>query len=160
MVPGMRILLALLFYLVASAARAASPAYPCPTFVAGWALSGTGPITTISWDPISQQMYFVWNYTFVSDYYPVPNSSVMQTFSSTPQANWVQTFNYIIAPSYHAVLLKEKDNCPVLQDGYYLSQCPLADENEVLILAAETGAELIAENPICVASPGGFVWVD
>lgn len=113
----MRLFLVLLFCLVASAARAASPAYPCPTFVPGWALSSTGPITTISWDSVSQQMYFVWNYNLVSDYYPVPNSSVMQTFSSTPPSKWVQTFNYIIAPAYHAVLLKEKDNCPVLQES-------------------------------------------
>lgn len=56
----MRILFAFLFFLATVAARAASPTYPCPTFVAGWALSGPGPITSISWDPISQQMYFVW----------------------------------------------------------------------------------------------------
>ena len=163
----MRLLLAFLFCFVVAAARAASPAYPCPTFVAGWALSGLGPITTISWDSISQQMYFVWkpglppNATTVTDYYPVPNSSVMQTFSSTPQANWVQTFNYLIAPSYHAVLLKESDNCPVLQESYPVI-CLLLDEDGLSQLITETtNAILTTDNPFCPSlSPGGFIWVN
>ena len=197
----MRLLLAFLFCFVVAAARAASPAYPCPTFVAGWALSGLGPITTISWDSISQQMYFVWTNVpiaetlycpledenkiallvtegtdlamrsenpactvttpknIVTDYYPAPNSSTMQTFSSTPQANWVQTFNYVIAPYYHAVLLKESDNCPVLQENY-LFVCNLEAENGYQPLATEMNVVLFTEGPTCSTAPGGFVWVN
>jgi hypothetical protein len=195
----MRILFALLFCLATVAARAASPAYPCPSFVAGWALSGPGPITSISWDSISQQMYFVWTntpvietlycplenenkttllvtegapislrsenpactatllYNIVSDYYPVPNSSTMQAFSQSK--NWVQTFNYTIAPSYHAVLLKEKDNCPVFQENFSFV-CNLEIENGYQPLATETNAVLFTENPTCSTMPGSFVWVN
>ena len=165
----MRIPLAILLAMTVTAARAGAPG-PCPSFHAGWALSGSGPITGILWDQFTQQMYVLWTNTpvtetlycpiededkitllvtegtpislrsenpactaslrknVVSDYYPVPDSSVMQTFSQTPQANWVQTFNYLIAPRYEAILLQDVNNCPILQDSS--------------------------------AGPGGFIWVD
>jgi hypothetical protein len=190
--------LAFLFCLAATAARAVSPGYPCPSFVAGWSLSGPGPITSISWDQQSQQMYFVWSnvvtpstficalgdenkvqplaletgvpirsetnvctgvapQSFVADYYPVASSSVMQTFSQSN--NWTQTFDYLIKPSYHAVLLKEVDNCPVLQESYPIP-CWLEDENGLFALASQTGSLLLAESYACVSAPGGFVWVN
>lgn len=110
----MRILLTLLFCFAVTEARAGNPG-PCPSFHAGWALSGPGPITGILWDQYTQQMYFIWNNSFVSDYWPVANSSVMQTFSQSK--NWVQTFNTLIAPRYEAILLQEANNCPVLQES-------------------------------------------
>ncbi len=157
--PGraVRIPLALLLAMTVAAARAGAPG-PCPSFHAGWALSGSGPITGILWDQFTQQMYFIWtnapvNETLycpletqnalmlvtegtpkalrsdnpactvltlknvVTDYYPVPDVSTIQTFSQTPQANWVQTFNYLVAPRYEAVWLQEVNNCPVLQES-------------------------------------------
>lgn len=196
----MRILFAFLFFLATVAARAASPTYPCPTFVAGWALSGPGPITSISWDSISQQMYFVWTNTpvtetlycplenenkttllvtegapvslrsenpacttqllknFVSDYYPITSPSAIQAFSQA-QANWVQIFNNTIAPAFHAVLLKEKDNCPVFQESF-LFVCNLEAENGYQPLATEANMVLFTENPVCSTVSGSVVWVN
>jgi hypothetical protein len=157
-----RILLTILFVLFATAARAGSPG-PCPSFHAGWALSSPGSITNILWDQYTQQMYFIWNTglppntTTVSDYYPVANSSVMQSFSQSK--NWVQTFNTLIAPTYKAVLLQEINNCPALQDAYTFV-CPLENENGVQELAAENGAVLITENAACATVPGSYVWVN
>lgn len=158
----MRTTAALLFCLAATAARAGNPG-PCPSFHAGWALSGPGPITNIMWDQYTQQMYFIWNTglppntTTVTDYYPVPNSSVMQTFSQSK--NWVQTFGYLIAPSYHAILLQEVNNCPVLQENWSFV-CDLAIETTPQVIATETGVVLVTENPACSTVPGSFVWVN
>jgi hypothetical protein len=195
----MRALLVLLLSCVITAARAGAPG-PCPSFTAGWALSGSGPITGILWDQSTKQMYFIWTNTpvletlycpletqnavmlvtegtplglrsenpactvtlrknVVSDYYPVPDSSVMQTFSQTPQANWVQTFNYLIAPRYEAILLQDVNNCPVLQETSSFV-CNLEDENGTQPIATEANAVLFTENPVCSSVPGGFVWVD
>lgn len=157
----MRSLLVLLLILAATGARAGPG--PCPSFQAGWALTGPGPITSISWDQQSQQMYFVWNTglppntTTVSDYYPVANSSVMQTFSQSK--NWVQTFDYLIKPTYHAVLLQESNNCPILQESYSIP-CYLEDENGKQALVSESGAVLLAEPFACSNGPGSFIWVN
>lgn len=152
----------LFFCLLTTAAHAGNPG-PCPSFHAGWALSGPGPITNILWDQFTQQMYFIWqggqplNTTTVSDYYPVPNSSVMQTFSQSK--NWVQTFDYLIKPTYRAILLQEQNNCPVLQDSYSFV-CDLGIETTPQVVATESGVVLITENPACIAVPGSFVWVN
>lgn len=194
----MRALLAIVFCLFAAVARAGNPG-PCPSFHAGWTLSGPGPITNILWDQYTQQMYFIWantqistllicpladedgqqwlasesglilitetptcpstvTETFVSDYYPVPSSSVMQTFSQSK--NWVQTFKTLIQPFYHAVLLQETNNCPVLQENYAFV-CYLSMENWTQVFATENGKNLLTtENPVCATTPGSFVWVN
>lgn len=158
----MKSIFVLLFFFAATAARAGAPG-PCPSFHAGWSLSGPGPITGILWDQFTQQMYFIWNTglppntTTVTDYYPVADSSVMQSFSQSK--NWVQTFGYLIASRYEAVLLQEVNNCPVLQDSFSFI-CDLENENGVQTLATETDVVLITENPACTVEPGSFVWVN
>lgn len=194
----MRTLLALLLCLVSVAARAAPPAYPCPSFHAGVALTGPGPITNVMWDQYTQQLYIIWINTqvstlvtcpladqngaqvlatetnlalasenpvcrgvslenFASDYYPVPSSSVMQNFSQSK--NWVQTFNTVVAPRYHAVELKEVDNCPVLQENFSFP-CDLSVETGDQILATQTSIPLFTENPVCTTVPGSYIWVN
>lgn len=161
MVSWLKIGLAFIFCLLPAVARAATPAYPCPTFITGWALSGSGPITDILWSGTQQQLYFIWNHTLASDYYPVPSYSVIQAFSQTPHSNWVQTFNYLVAPSYRAILLQEKTNCPVLQESGSSVLCNLETEDGAFLLATETGILISTENPACPSdSPGGFIWVN
>ena len=192
----MRVLLAILLSCIITAAHAGNPG-PCPSFHAGWALSGAGPITGILWDQYTKQMYFIWSgmptsvycvlYNqdltralatetgvplrtdnpfcptttgpFVSDYYPVADFSVMQAFSQTPQQNWVQTFNFLIAPRYHAILLQDVDNCPVLQE-FFSFVCNLEAENGTQPIATEANVALFTEGPTCSTTPGGFVWVN
>ena len=110
----MRVLLAALIWLgLSCAARAGNPG-PCPSFTAGWALSGPGPITGVLLDTTTSLMYMIWNNTFVTAYYPVP-LSVMQVFSQSQ--NWVQTYQTYVLPRYEALLLQQTNNCPVLQES-------------------------------------------
>lgn len=158
----MKTILTLILCFAATAARAGAPG-PCPSFHAGWSLSGPGPITGILWDQFTQQMYFIWNTglppntTTVTDYYPVADSSVMQSFSQSK--NWVQTFGYLIAPRYEAMLLQEVNNCPVLQDSFSFI-CDLGIETTPQVIATETDIVLTTEDPACSVTPGSFVWVN
>lgn len=107
------ILFALVWSLLPTPVRAGNPG-PCPSFTAGWAISGPPPITAILYDQSTSQMEFVQNNTMVSVYYPVP-ISLMQTF--TQSRNWVRTFNSYVAGRYEAILIQERNNCPVLQEN-------------------------------------------
>lgn len=91
--------------------------FPCPSFTAGWTVSGPGPITSVAYDQQSQILSVIWHSTQPSQYYPVP-ISVMQAFNGSQ--NLLATFNAYVAPRYHAIWLQEKSNCPVLQElgGY------------------------------------------
>jgi hypothetical protein len=105
--------IALVLPLLSPVADLHRPAYPCPEFQAGWAIGGSGPITSVMYDETSLLMTIIWHYNFVTVYYPVPRS-VMQTFSQS--SNFVQTYNSYMG-SYEALLIKEVDNCPVLQEN-------------------------------------------
>lgn len=96
------------------AAPAQAQYFPCPSFQAGWTVSGPGPITSVAYDQQSQILSVIWYSTQPSQYYPVP-ISVMQAFNGSE--NLLATFNAYVAPRYQAILLQEKSNCPVLQEG-------------------------------------------
>lgn len=152
----MRFLAAIAFCFLVTAARAASPAYPCPSFVAGWALSGPPPITGVLYETTSQQFEMIWNYSFPTLYWPVPTST-MQTFSSSK--NWQQTFQYSVAPAYEAVFLQETYNCPVLQETPEVS-CYLSAESGADLLS-QAALLLLTENGLCPnPKPAGFIWVN
>ena len=102
--------LATLLLLLASPA-AAAPFEPCPSITVGWALQYPPPITAVLYGQNGEVLYIVWNYTAVSAYPNVP-LSVMQAFSSSK--NPVQVYDTLVVPSYHPLLLTEKDNCPLL----------------------------------------------
>lgn len=151
----MRLLLVLVVACFTTAARAGNPG-PCPSFTAGWSLSGPPPITGILLDTTTSQLEMIWNASFISVYWPVP-LSVMQTFSQSK--NWQQTFQYLVAPSYEAILLQETNNCPILQEIPVIS-CYLTTETSS-DLATESVLLLITENGFCVdPSAGGFMWVN
>ena len=176
------LLLALFAWPAAALPVASQLAAPCPTFVAGWGkqwpASCITAVTAVTYDETSLLMYIIWNNTFSSAYYPVP-LSVMQTFSSS--SNPSQVYNTIVKPSYHAILLEEKDNCPVLQQTYntYLTLtqpivlaqngCPIlqepAGQNDsnarsfILLSPIKTYQQVLKSCPVS-NSPGGYIWVD
>lgn len=113
----MRIALTLFFVLLPSIALA--QAFPCPSFTAGWAFTYVGqPITSVAYDQTTSLLYVVWGNTNATAFYPVP-LSVIQTFSRSTNA--LATYNSYVANSYHALLLAQKNNCPILQEtGAYI----------------------------------------
>ena len=109
---------ALLLFLAAGAARGAAPAGPCPYMTLGWAQQYTGgAITSVSWSGDSQTLFVVFGYAQVSAFAGVPYS-VAQSFASvrTP-AQVAQLYTLQVVPRYHAMLLAEKTNCPILNEA-------------------------------------------
>jgi hypothetical protein len=115
---GKFLLVAMIRFSLITLLLAASPAqaqyFPCPSFTAGWTVSGPGPITSVGYDQQTQILSVVWYSTQPTQYYPVP-ISVIQAFNGSH--NLLATFNAYVAPTYHPIWLQEKSNCPVLQDG-------------------------------------------
>ena len=100
------------------AAPASAQVAPCPSFTAGWAVSGPGPITSVAYDQQSQILSVIWNNVQPTQYYPVP-ISVMYAFTNS--RDLLATFNTLVAPRYWAILLQDKTNCPVVQEnGSYI----------------------------------------
>lgn len=118
---AVRILASLLSLLWSSVAMA--NAYPCPSITAGWSIQNPGPLTSATYDETSLLFYTIWYYTIPSAFYPVP-TSVMQVMSSASDPS--QTYYSYLLPSYGVLLLKEVDNCPVLQEngGYIWNEQP------------------------------------
>ncbi len=108
----MRALLAT--FLILAETPAGAQYFPCPSFTAGWSVSGSPPITSVAYDQQTQILSVVWYSTQASQYYPVP-ISVMQAFRGS--TNLLATFNAYVTPSYHPIWLQEGSNCPVLQEG-------------------------------------------
>ena len=114
----MKLLAALLLALSMLAAPAAAQVSPCPSFTAGWAVSGTGPITSVAYDQQTQILSVIWYNTQATQYYPVPISVI---YAFTNSRNLLATFNTLVAPRYGAILLQDKINCPAVQeDGSYI----------------------------------------
>lgn len=114
----MKLLAALLLALSMLAAPAAAQVSPCPSFTAGWAVSGTGPITSVAYDQQTQILSVIWYNTQATQYYPVPISVI---YAFTNSRNLLATFNTLVAPRYGAILLQDKTNCPVTQEnGAYI----------------------------------------
>jgi hypothetical protein len=108
------VLKSVLIVLLLSCAPAQAQYFPCPSFTAGWAVSGPVPITSVAYDQQTQILSVVWYATQPTQYYPVP-LSVMQAFNGSH--NLLATFNAYVSGRYHPIWLQEKSNCPVLQDG-------------------------------------------
>jgi hypothetical protein len=108
----MRALLSLLLLAPAAAAHAA--AGPCPYMTLGWAQQYTGgAITSVAWSGDFQALFVVFGYTQVSAFAGVPYS-VAQAFASSKDPAQVYTLQ--VVPRYHAMLLAEKTNCPILNE--------------------------------------------
>jgi hypothetical protein len=100
-------------------ALAAAPFQPCPWVQSGWALPYQGyPITFVSYDQLTGLLYVIFNNTIPSAYSGVP-ISVAQAFAQT--RNPMPIYQSYVVPSYHALLLAEQTNCPMLnENGAYL----------------------------------------
>jgi hypothetical protein len=82
---------------------------PCPQTTSGWALQWSGPLSSASYDMGTQVLFL----TFA-------NGSIVQAFSNVP-LGIMQALSYTqnpsaiyygsIVPSYHQLLLTEKDHC-------------------------------------------------
>lgn len=112
----MRWFAALLLALFPSAALAQF--VPCPSITIGWAVSGPPPVTSVTYSQQDQVLYVVFNNTQASAFSGVP-TSIMQIFSQSK--NYYQTYLSYVQPVYHALLLQEKNNCPLLyENGAYI----------------------------------------
>ena len=115
----MRRLLASLLLLVLTNVAHAQPFQPCPFVTAGWSQSWTGHnITTALYDGNTALLYVIFFTTTATAYSNVPYS-VTQGFSraSNPDLYWQTS----VAPSYHAMLLAQTNNCPLLfENGAYI----------------------------------------
>jgi hypothetical protein len=110
----MRSLFAAILILAVSPAAAFSP---CPTMTAGWAQSYPGPITAVLYDESSLLLSVIWHNTIATTYSNVP-FSVISVFSRS--TNPVAVYDSYVVPSYHAILLSEKNNCPIIQENPFL----------------------------------------
>jgi hypothetical protein len=111
----MRAILVLVLILVATVARAA--AGPCPYMTLGWGQSYSGgAITSVSWSSDYLALFVVFNFTQVSAFTGV-SYSVPQAFmgAKTP-AQVAQVYTLQVLPRYHAMLLAEQTNCPILNE--------------------------------------------
>ena len=84
--------------------------FPCPASTGGWTIQWSGPITSASYDNVTQMLYIVWNYKIVQAFANVP-VGIQQalTYTTNPQ----QIYNNSIIPGYHLVMLSEKDHGPL-----------------------------------------------
>lgn len=105
--------------LLASLSAAVAQAFPCPQISFGWAQTWYGqPIASASYDSVSQLLYVIFTTQQVSAFSNVPFSA-WQTFSQAGSP--IGFYNCCIQPSYHALLLQNKNNCPLLYEtGAYI----------------------------------------
>lgn len=130
--------------LLAAPARAAPPAYPCPYMSLGWSQNwSTGPISSVAYTNDYQVLFVVFAYKTVSAYSDVP-ISVMQTFSQSRDPQ--QVYQTQVVPRYHALLLAESSNCPILVED--AQNCPLRNENGTILLS-QVNAALLNETEAC-----------
>jgi KTSC domain len=92
-------------------AALAQPYVPCPSVSAGWSYQFPPPLTSVQYDQSTLTLYVVFNYTTASAFANVP-FTVMQGFGQT--ASPVTLYTTLVVPYYHALLLQEGNNCPLL----------------------------------------------
>lgn len=114
----MRWLAALLVACAAFAAPArAAPATPCPHITIGWALQYPPPITAVLYGQDALILYVIFNSVVASAFSGVP-TSVMQLFSQSKNPSL--TYQTYVLGRYHAMLLFQANNCPLLfENGRY-----------------------------------------
>lgn len=112
----MRKILAALFLLCATSAFAQFR--PCPYFSAGWSKQfSNSPITSVLYDQQTLLMYVLFGQN-ASVFANVP-LGVMQGFMNT--SNALAYYDSFVVPSYHALLLSQTNNCPLLYEtGAYI----------------------------------------
>ena len=114
-----RFLAALISLVSLTFAAYAAPFQPCPYVTSGWSQSWTGfNVTTALYDGNSALLYVIFFTTTATAYSNVPYS-VAQGFSSSrnPDMYWQTS----VAPSYHALLLAQTNNCPLrFETGAYI----------------------------------------
>lgn len=85
---------------------------PCPSVTVGWSKQYSGsPITSVQYSQDQFLLYVIFNNATASAFSNVP-LSIMQGFSSTKDP--VSFYNSFVLPSYHAILLAQSNNCPLL----------------------------------------------
>jgi hypothetical protein len=112
--------LALLLALFASTpAAAVPPAEPCPSIDAGWTIQfpnqivSFSTISSVGYDQAAQMLY-VASGSVIMMFAGVP-FGVIQAFRATRDP--VALYNSAVLPSYHALFLFEKNNCPLHLEG-------------------------------------------
>ena len=116
----MRALAAILLLLMSAGAALAQLAQPCPYVTVGWSQQYQSPITSILYDQQHQLLYVIWNSTNANAFVGVPYS-VMQALSNGSMKNPVSYVTGYVIPSFHALLLAQTNNCPLLfEDGSYI----------------------------------------
>lgn len=116
----MRRALAILLLLLAGVPAKAQSTYPCPQISFGWATSFTGQaISSIAYDSFSQLLYVVFTPPHgVSAFANVP-LNIFNTFSQA--GNPGAFYTCCVQPNYHALLLNNANNCPLLfETGSYI----------------------------------------
>lgn len=89
---------------------AANAGFPCPQTTIGWALSWPGPLTSAAYDSASGLLFITFYGTRTQAFSNVP-LGIMQSLSYTQ--NPIAIYNSTLIPSYHQILLTEKDHCPL-----------------------------------------------
>jgi hypothetical protein len=106
----MRVIAILLLLLIAQPAFAQFQ--PCPSVTAGWSKQYSGfQITSVQYSQDQFLLYVIFRNTVASAFSNVP-LSVMNGFSSTKNPDTY--YSSFVLPSYHALLLAQTNNCPLL----------------------------------------------
>lgn len=110
-----QIVLAAIFILLVATPSSAQ-FRPCPYFSAGWSKQFSGSaITSVLYDQQTLLMYIIFQSVNASVFANVP-LGVMQGFMNTQDP--VGYYSGFVLPSYHALLLSQTNNCPMLfEDG-------------------------------------------
>ena len=117
----MRRLALMLALFTSTPAAAVPPAEPCPSIDAGWTIQfpnqivSSSTISSVGYDQAAQMLY-VASGSVIMMFANVP-LGVMQDFQNTSNANALVYYNSIVLPSYHALFLFEKNNCPLHLEG-------------------------------------------
>lgn len=110
--------LAFAILVLASGAARAAPAYPCPYMSLGWAMSYSGgAITSVSWSGDYLALFVVFDFTTVSAFTGVPYSVAQAFASARTPAQVAQVYDLQVVSRYHAMLLAEQTNCPILNEA-------------------------------------------
>lgn len=111
------LLLALALFAAPSAAHA--QAFVCPFVTVGWSQTWPGQqLSSASYDSQLQLLYVVFNNITAFAFSNVP-TSVQIAFANT--TNPMQTYELLVANTYHSILLAQQNNCPLMyENGAYI----------------------------------------
>lgn len=112
-----RLFFALALFAAPGTARA--QAFVCPFVTIGWSQTWPGQqLSSASYDSGLQLLYVIFNNTTAFAFFNVP-TSVQIAFANT--TNPMQTYELLVANTYHSILLAQQNNCPlVYENGAYI----------------------------------------